>query len=315
MLAQHRPHESPHPRFEDLDTTGFVVVPGFLTDAEAAMFEADHDDAPPPPSDSYAVRQVSAPARAAVHHKLIDTASAVARASRVHVDHIASGVLGSIYFSTDGEIGTGWHQDSVSYFAYQNHHDYLNFYVPVVKPVRAKSNLCLVPLDRLEARSPEMAAKLRGRAATRLVVKDGTTIVHDKNAGGILGTLPYDLDELAVTPELDRGDLLLVRGDVVHRTQDRDTQRIAVSVRMMNSQGRVRKADVVGGGLGKALVMARGRRDFQQLLDCFAAARRNEMTIGELAERMEHGEPSTSPSQTGFLASLMWHRVRARLAR
>ena len=60
--------------------------------------------------------------------------------------------------------------------------------------------------------------------------------------------------------------------------------------------------------------MASGRRDFQQLLDCFAAARRNEMTIGELAERIEHGEPSKAPSQTAFLASLMWHRLRARLA-
>ena len=278
------------------------------------MFEADHDHAPPPPADSYAVRQVSAPARAAVHNKLIDAASAVARASRVRVDHVASGVLGSIYFSTEGEIGTGWHQDSVSYFAYQNHRDYLNFYVPVVKPVRAKSNLSLVPLDRLEARSPEMAAKLRGRAATRLVTKDGTTIVHDKNAGGILGTLPYDLDELAVTPELDRGDLLLVRGDVVHRTQDRDTHRIAVSFRMMNSQAIVRKAEVVGGGIGKALVMARGRGVFQQLIDCFADAGRREMTIGELAGRMEQARVSKSPSQMAFLASLMWHRLRARLA-
>jgi hypothetical protein len=314
MLAQQRQHEHPQARFEDVDTAGFVVVPGFLTDTEAAMFEADHDNAPPPCGDSYAVRHVSAAARAAVHNKLMDVASAVARASGVRVDHVASGVLGSIYFSTEGEIGTGWHQDSVSYFAYQNHHDYLNFYVPVVKPVRAKSNLCLVPLDRLEARSPDMAAKLRGRAATRLVNSEGETIVHDKNAGGTLGTLPYDLDELAVTPELDRGDLLLVRGDVVHRTQDRDTHRVAVSIRMMNSQGRVRKADVVCGGIGKALVMARGRGVFQQLLDCFAAARRNEMTIGELAERMEHGEPSNARSTTAFLASLMWHRLRARLA-
>jgi hypothetical protein len=39
------------------------------------------------------------------------------------------------------------------------------------------------------------------------------------------------------------------------------------------------------------------------------------MTIGELAGRMGHARVSKSPSQTAFLASLMWHRLRARLAR
>jgi ectoine hydroxylase-related dioxygenase (phytanoyl-CoA dioxygenase family) len=317
MRAQHIPIQdlSTITRFEDLDSAGYVVVPAFLSDKEASLFERDFEESAPPAEASYAVRQVSAPARSAVHDKLMAVARAVKRASSVRVDHIASGVLGSIYFTTEGDIGTGWHQDAVSYYAYQNHHDYLNFYIPVVKPQKAKSNLCVVPFDRLEARSPELAAKLRGRGATRLAVKDGQTIAHDNNAGGILGTLPYDLDELAVTPQLDRGDLLLVRGDVVHRTEDKETRRIAVSIRMMNSQVKVRRADMLRGGTQKAVVMMRGRRDFQQLFDRFDATGRSELTIGELAAQPAGGAASPQPpSPTAFMTYLYWNRLRERFS-
>jgi hypothetical protein len=300
-------------RLEDLDAAGYVVVPEFLTDHEARVFELDHEGAAPPAEASYAVRQVSAPARDAIADKLQAMARAVRARTTIRVDHVATGALGSIYFTTEGDIGSGWHQDAVSYYAYQNHHDYLNFYIPVVKPVRTRSNLAVVPFDRLAARSPELAAKLRGRGAMRFAVKDGQTIAYDNNAGGTLGTLPYDLDELAVTPELGRGDLLLVRGDVVHRTQDKTTRRVAVSIRMMNSQAVVRRSQLVRGGLQKAMVMARGRREFQHLFDCFAASGRDAVTIGEIAAHQ--GRAARRPwSPAAFMTYLFWNRLRDRLA-
>ena len=302
-----------HIGLEDLDSAGYVVVPAFLTDPEARRFELDYEGSAAPSEASYAVRQVSAQASGAIADKLQDMARAVRARTSIRVDHVASGALGSIYFTTEGDIGSGWHQDSVSYYAYQNHHDYLNFYIPVVKPVRARSNLALVPLDRLAARSPELAGKLRGRGAMRFAVRDGQTIAYDNNAGGTLGTLPYDLDELAVTPQLDRGDLLLVRGDVVHRTQDKDTRRVAVSIRMMNSQAVVRRAQLVRGGLQKALVMARGRREFQHLFDCFAASGRDAMTIGEIASQ-DGRAMRRSSSPAAFMTYLLWNRLRDRLA-
>ncbi|WP_437948605.1 phytanoyl-CoA dioxygenase family protein [Sorangium sp. So ce296] len=309
MLA----HDVPtHSRLEDLDSTGYVVVRSFLNDAEIARFEADYA-ASSGVDTSYGVRQVSAGARSAIDEKLAAMARAVAGASSVRVDIASVCAFGSAYFTTEGEIGTAWHQDAVSYFAYQNHHDYLNFYVPIVKPVRERSNLCVIPLDAFAARSPELAARLRGRGATRFVVKDGATTVHDNNTGGIHGVLPYALDELAVTPQLGRGDLLLLRGDVIHRTEDKDTHRVAVSIRMMNRETRVRRAELVRGGLLKAVVMTHGRRDFRRLFDCFDAAGKDELTIGEIASFEASARPARATSFVSFMAFLMWNRMRERL--
>jgi ectoine hydroxylase-related dioxygenase (phytanoyl-CoA dioxygenase family) len=312
MLARDAP---PDGRLEDLDSTGYVVVRSFLNDAEIARFEADYTAAGTRRDTSYEVRQVSADARSAIDDKLATLAKAVARTSSVRVDIVSSGVFGSAYFSTEGDAGTGWHQDAVSYFAYQNHHDYLNFYTPIIKPVRAKSNLCVIPFDAFAARSPELSSRLRGRGATRFVIKDGATVVHDNNAGGTHGVLPYVLDELAVTPQLDRGDLLLLRGDVIHRTEDKETARVALSIRMMNRLTRVRRTELVRGGFLKAVVMTHGRRDFKQLFDCFDAAGKEELTIEEMtAFEARHPRPARPTSHAGFIAFLMWNRMRERLA-
>jgi len=46
----------------------------------------------------------------------------------------------------------------------------------------------------------------------------------------------FDLDALAVTPSLSAGDLLLMRGDLIHKTQDADTQRVSTSIRVTYSK-------------------------------------------------------------------------------
>jgi hypothetical protein len=314
--------------WNELDSKGYLVVPSFLTPPEIDVFRADYDaagrttsgagprDASSRARDSidvpYKVRHVTASARQVIDGKLAATARAVKNATGIRVNTHSAGPFGSLYFTTDGDIGLSWHQDSVSYYAYQNHYDYLNFYIPIVKPVRAKSNLCVIPFDALSARSPELCQAIRGKGATRFVVKRGTTIVRDNERGGRHGVLPYAIDELAVTPELDAGDLLLLRGDVVHRTQDTDTRRVAVSLRMMNARTRIRRDTLVRGGLVKTILMTQLRNDFQVLLDCFDAAGKDEMTLGRLVAL----EPSVArfcrrPTQVEFLKFLFWARFGA----
>jgi ectoine hydroxylase-related dioxygenase (phytanoyl-CoA dioxygenase family) len=315
--------------WKDLDAKGYVVVPSFLTASEIERFRADYDaadraaklhDAGPDEATRtedaidmpYKVRHVGPPARTAIEAKLDAVAAAVTAETAVRVNSHAGGAFGNIYFTTSGDRGLSWHQDSVSYYAYQNHHDYLNFYIPIVKPARERSNLSVIPFDALAARSPGMWRKIRGKGATRFVARRGATVVHDNDRGGTYGSLPYLLDEIAVTPELDAGDLLLLRGDMIHRTQDTTTRRIAVSLRMMNARTRVRRAALVRGGLIKTIVMVQLRRDFGRLFDCFDAAGRDELTVDELAALEASVERFARPrSKAEFLKFLLWSRLGA----
>jgi hypothetical protein len=310
--------------WNEMESKGYLVVPSFLTSPEIDAFRADYDAAdqsakPREPSRDpsarardaidvpYKVRHPTTNARQVIDTKLADVARAVKHATGIRVNTHSAGPFGSLYFTTDGDIGLGWHQDSVSYYAYQNHYDYLNFYIPIVKPVRAKSNLSVVPFDALSARSPEISQAIRGKGATRFVVKRGKTVIHDNAQGGRHGVLPYAIDDLAVTPELDAGDLLLLRGDVIHRTQDTDTRRVALSLRMMNARTRIRRADLVRGGLVKTILMTQLRNDFQVLFDCFDAAGREEMTLGKLVSlESSVARFCRRPTQSEFLKFLFW---------
>jgi hypothetical protein len=316
---------SPTP-WNELESKGYVVVPAFLTPVEIDTFRADYKAAARPGDAArdraetandaidvpYKVRHPTIEARRTIDGKLAAVARSVKHATGIRVNTYSGGRLGSLYFTTDGDKGLDWHQDSVSYYAYQNHYDYLNFYIPIIKPVRAKSNLSVVPFDALAARSPRLAQAVRGRGATEFAVKRGTTAIRDSDRGHRHDPLPYPIDELAVTPELDAGDLLLLRGDVIHRTQDTDTHRVALSLRMMNEHTRIRRSEMVRGGLFKTMLMTLLRSEFQVMFDCFDVVNHDEMTLGKLVSL----EASVSrfrrtPTQTEFLKFLLWAKFRA----
>jgi hypothetical protein len=316
--------------FEELDSKGYVLVPSFLTPSEiiacrddyyaadrVAKSRQDYPDESTRAEDAidtpYKVRHVSADVCDALGGKVGCVARAVERDTTLRVNLLTSGVFGSTYFATDGDVGLGWHQDSVSYYAYQNHHDYLNFYIPIVKPARDKSNLCVVPFDALGARSPELCRKLTGGGASRFVKDAGKTIIHDNARGGRHGVLPYELDEIAATPALGAGDLLLLRGDVIHRTEDTDTERVALSLRMVHAQGKVRRSELLRGGPFKTILMTHLRSEFSLLFGCFAAAGEDELSIGELLALQSRLAPTfESPSRLAFVKFLFWNKLKAR---
>ena len=148
-------------------------------------------------------------------------------------------ISAGVYFAIEKGINLDWHQDHDSYYVNQTHRHYLNVYIPILKPDRSKTNLSIVPADRFRARAPEIWNKLEWRGASVAKIRDGATIISDDQHGGILGRLDFLLDEVAETPELAAGDALLLRGDLFHKTQDANTQRVAISIRAFNTSVRV----------------------------------------------------------------------------
>jgi hypothetical protein len=288
--------------FKDLETRGFLVVPSFLSADEVAQCVADFENRPTGEGGyrhSSASPEVNAWLQARVNAMLQD----VIERTNVHADL----QWGAVYFATGRGIDFPWHQDHLAYFCFQNYYDYLNFYIPIVKPRREKSNLSIVPFDVLKREEPGLHDAVVGGGASRFMRLGRRTVVFldDRGTFRVAG----DMERLAHTPHLSAGDLLLLRGDVIHRTQDRETERVSLSFRASSSKAVVKRARLADGGLYKARMMAKNASVSERMFSAFDAARKNEMEAHELLGLMQSvaaGEPKRG---RGF-ARYLWEQKR-----
>ena len=204
-------------------TKGYHVIPGFLDAKEIDGLVSDLEN------DRLAyLYNIGLPHTAAMTslglrlQGLLDELSASGEFTPRHI---------GAYFATMKSLNLDWHQDHDSYFINQTHKHCLIIYIPMIKPDPRKSNLTIVPVDVLRSRAPEVWNSMEWKGASRMSYEDGTTTVTDDQNGGVHGELDFPLDEIAVSPELSVGDVLLTRGDMIHRTQDTDTDRVVLSFR------------------------------------------------------------------------------------
>jgi len=268
--------------WQDLAGAGFVTVREFLSELELAKLRNDYDlrFGKPESNGNYDAAYIPPLLTWQFEPKLRAVSSAVQAASGITADM----TVGGLYFATTRGVSFPWHQDHDSFFIYQQHSDYLNFYIPIVKPSAKLSNLCLIPFDRLRERvSISDFERLRGSGAARFVSCEGGTRVFDDGSDDEY-TLPVDIESLKATPELMPGDLLLFRGDMIHRTQDADTARVAVSFRRTRSAGVIRKDKLQSGGTAKQDLIRKSSLLYESLFKCFASLNQDEMTAKQLAE-------------------------------
>jgi hypothetical protein len=120
-------------------------------------------------------------------------------------------------------------------------------YMPVVKPSKELANLAIIPRDILEALDPQLHTRIRGRGAMRFRCVEADTIgwfelrfpaerlqvgdwfaIDDYDDATMGWKIGFDLEQHKVVPELHEGDLLIMRADVIHRTNDAGTDRISI---------------------------------------------------------------------------------------
>src|SRR5436190_119771 len=154
-----------HLPITDLETKGFVHVPGFLAPDELQACREDFAQQPLATNRNYGVSIVSDRAISRFKGRVESVMALVRERTNLRVDC----TLGGGYFATGRGISFPWHQDYESFFSSQNHYDYLNFYIPIVKPLREKSNLTVVPFDALKRQSPDTFRRIVRGGATRFV--------------------------------------------------------------------------------------------------------------------------------------------------
>ena len=294
-----------HVNFKDLETRGVVHIPGFLSEAERQEYVEDFHARSF--ESFYRFKRASPAANAHAGERVQEVLRLVRQQTDLRVDapqHIW-------YFSTgktDGTL-TPWHQDTDSFWQTQNHYDYLNFYIPVMKERPDKSNLMVVPFDVLEREIPKTYRKLVRSGSHHFSRVRNKLLAHSDDTGA-WHVVQGDFDRIAYTPHLAAGDLLLLRGDIVHRTQDAETERIAMSLRVSNSQTIVKRWQLAHGGFSKVNIMTKFPEVYQKMFLAFDAAGRDEMPLGELNQRMESIaiEPA---SKKEFLKYMLREKLRA----
>jgi hypothetical protein len=267
--------------WQDIKYKGYLHVKGFLSGSEIQML-----------CDDWAKRSAAVKGSANGNYPLVDISQIIVWRLQRKINSVADAVYaatginadanagGDSYFATSKGVNFSWHQDHESYFIYQQHLEYLNFYIPVVKPDIKRTNLCLVPLDQLQSRIPEQFGDLVGAGARRYYPEGSVTRVCDDDDGAEF-TLPVNFEELKVTPELEPGDLLLLRGDVIHRTQDTETQRVAVSFRRTSSTAVISRAKFETGCARKHEMMRANWGLYETMFGCLDELKLDEVTAGQ----------------------------------
>lgn len=279
-----------------LETAGYVVVREFLSADAVAVLADDFDRGAPPERYPHGFKLIGRRAIAAVLPRIESVLAEVRAATSVRADAVSFLTLSHFITTRLVARTSHLHQDfDLDYRLTRDHINYLNFWIPVRKPDPARSNVCVIPFDALAARSPSADAALRGSGGHRLVSRDGATDVLG-NYGEVLDdgpapapelVLDFDVEEIAVTPHLAAGDLLLMRGDLIHRTQDDATDRLAASIRATDSRKRIARDRIGDAAAGDPAAPI-----FAIVERCFAASSRDEITVAELSEFARGARPA-----------------------
>lgn len=294
------------PSYHHLESRGFLVVPGFLPESVLGQLRDDYARQPLAANRNYGLSMPSPYATATVLPLVRDVLRDVQAQTNLKPDAPA----GAAYFATGRGVNFAWHQDHESFFSQQNHYDYLNFYVPIIKPRPDKSNLSIVPFDVLERECPKTYRRVVRGGAARFI-RVGTRRLVFCDDVGTVHLMRRDIEALAETPPLSAGDLLLLRGDMIHRTQDADTDRVALSLRASSSGTIVRRRQLARGSWHKARMMARNAATYQHMFETFERAHRDEMPLDELSALMRASAEPAPKGERQFLKMLLAEKRRA----
>jgi len=218
--------------FKDLENSGYMIIPNFL---ERETIEKMKDD--------YSVQKklFLEKTDTVKKHSIIKSGfnlsaqlAAVISQIRRDTDLNIGNPMSESYF--DNQVTQfPWHQDHEPYFKSRDLYNAVNFWIPIIKPSLTKSGISLLPQTVLQQRCPGVfAGKIIGKGAKVLMPYLTYTKMRDDDIHEEI-ILPFNIEDVAITPVMAEGDLLIFRQDVIHKTQDFGTERVAYSTRCFHA--------------------------------------------------------------------------------
>lgn len=220
---------------KQLETKGFVVIPHFLTADEIDLLVIEYAKAKTK-MEANPIKNKNAsvslgPTPPGIRDKITNFLKQVNTATNLSVNHVFPGTT---YFG-NRYVKYNWHQDHDTYYMWQDSYNLLNFWIPIVKPEIDKSGISVIPFDAIMPLISDRAKeRLIGRGAKKFPLANNKTVMRDDSVGDNI-PLDINIEDIKQTPNMEAGDLLLMRGDAIHKTQDTLTSRVAVSIRACNA--------------------------------------------------------------------------------
>jgi hypothetical protein len=252
--------------FKDLESTGFVVIQNFLRPDEIDRCKQDHKVTATIENKNYSLLAPSAEIKEYLRPKIQTVLDLVAEHTALKVDLILDGY----YFSTRN-INFNWHQDHEPYYVLQQSRNYLNFYMVLDKPEINQSGVSVIPFDQLQRYIPDLMPIIENSGANSYFIDTTAPGVTDQRNDTVGGNniLPIDISTLAVSPDLAPGDLLLMRGDLIHKTQDVNTVRLSISIRCTDSTAPISLKTLMNGGEKKMRMLSNNKAYYDKILQLF----------------------------------------------
>ena len=265
-----------------LETQGYIVIPKFLNNKELEFFRKDYVNSKPNTyTADLTLFDVSNSGIRVLDKKINLVLTAICSQTNLDVDLM---IPQARYFDNQQYYNEttrpGFHTDHQIFYFLQQFYNYLNFWIPIIKPDINKSGITIIPFDKLAELMPSHVEKIINSGATRYIT-DGNTTKFINDGTGEETILPRNINEIAVSPELSAGDVLLMRGDLIHMGQDTDTDRVAVSLRCTQSSAPINKNKLFVGGPSKQKTIKNYLNSVQKVLDLCQEKNSDTITAGD----------------------------------
>ncbi|MGU3778863.1 hypothetical protein [Burkholderia metallica] len=279
---------------DEIQRTGYCHIKNFLTPNEIDDLIRFYENAPPPSNNLYPT----------LDYGVVPDTIETTIMDKVHMLHDTC-FPGEVFIDESmtffpvvpadpsRSINLPYHQDHESFFLIGEHYHYLNAWMVIEKGDPAHSNLTIVPFDALRAKSQILHDFCVGNGAT---VISGDLLQNDN-----LGTwykLDFDINDIAITPHMEVGDLLLIRGDILHKTQNQLTSRVSVSLRAVRAATVLERRNLFSGSTSKLWVLAKNHHVYGMVDFIFERMGVDLITMRDylVHKRQVHEELSTDPA-------------------
>jgi hypothetical protein len=251
---------------KDLETRGFLKIPNFLSVEEIDIIEKTHYSIINSGSENKNYKVLRGPIPKSVEYKSFELLAKINQETDIRTNRLVSG---ADYLDNDFISFYKWHQDHESYYKWQNSYDHLNFWIPVVKPDPYYSGLEVIPLDNFRSIAPDFVDDYIIAQGAKICIKNFNPSRLKDDETGEIHDLTFDLDTIKETIIIKPGDLLLLRGDILHRSQPSATHRISLSYRAVNDNGIISKQKFFSGCLTKKIMINNNIKAFNKIISLF----------------------------------------------